>query len=55
MTTDMGRKRVVHRYWDTKPPVADYGEGIYLYDKEGNRYIDGASGSSVVPRASPHQ
>ena len=25
-------------------PLVDHAEGIYLYDKDGNRYIDGASG-----------
>jgi adenosylmethionine-8-amino-7-oxononanoate aminotransferase len=31
-----------------KPPVIAKGNGIYLYDKEGNRYLDGAGGSIVV-------
>ena len=48
MTSDDSRKTVVHRFWDTTSPVAARGEGIYLYDQDGNRYIDGASGSSVV-------
>lgn len=48
MTTDQSRKTVVHRAWHTMAPVAVRGEGIYLYDQDGNRYIDGASGSSVV-------
>ncbi|WP_289142063.1 aspartate aminotransferase family protein [uncultured Brevibacillus sp.] len=26
-------------------PVISHGKGIYLYDKEGNRYIDGSSGA----------
>jgi adenosylmethionine-8-amino-7-oxononanoate aminotransferase len=29
-------------------PVIDRGEGIYLYDTNGNKYIDGCSGSVVV-------
>jgi adenosylmethionine-8-amino-7-oxononanoate aminotransferase len=38
---------IVQRSW--KPmPVIDRGEGIYLWDQEGRRYIDGASGSSAV-------
>ena len=41
-------KAVVHRKWRRPYPVVDRGEGIYLYDIEGNRYIDGSSGSSVV-------
>jgi adenosylmethionine-8-amino-7-oxononanoate aminotransferase len=39
---------VVHRSWKRPRPVIDHGEGIYLYDKEGKRYIDGSSGTSVV-------
>lgn len=40
-------KAAVLRSWRTMP-VADRGEGIYLYDTDGNRFIDGASGSSVA-------
>jgi adenosylmethionine-8-amino-7-oxononanoate aminotransferase len=40
-------KTAVMRAWRTMP-VADRGEGIYLYDVDGKRYLDGASGSSVV-------
>jgi adenosylmethionine-8-amino-7-oxononanoate aminotransferase len=40
-------KAAVLRAW-RKMPIADRGEGIYLYDIEGKRYIDGAAGSSVV-------
>lgn len=39
---------VVHRGWNRPRPVIDRGEGIYLYDMDGNRYIDGSSGTSVV-------
>jgi adenosylmethionine-8-amino-7-oxononanoate aminotransferase len=39
---------VVHRSWKRPRPIIDYGEGIYLFDKDGKRYIDGASGTSVV-------
>jgi len=42
------QKVVVHRGWRTSFPIAVRGEGIYLYDQEGKRYIDGAAGSSVV-------
>lgn len=42
------RTTVVHRYWHTTAPVIDYGKGVYLWDREGHRYLDGASGSSVV-------
>jgi adenosylmethionine-8-amino-7-oxononanoate aminotransferase len=43
-----GQHPVVHRSWKRPRPIIDYGEGIYLYDKEGKRYIDGSSGTSVV-------
>jgi adenosylmethionine-8-amino-7-oxononanoate aminotransferase len=29
-------------------PTADRGEGIYIYDTEGKRYIDGSGGAAVV-------
>jgi len=32
----------------SKNPCMVRGEGIYLFDAEGKRYIDGASGSSLV-------
>ncbi len=46
--TATGQHPVVHRSWKRPRPVIDYGEGIYLYDKDGKRYIDGSSGTSVV-------
>jgi len=42
------RTAVVHRAWHTQAPICVRGEGIYLYDEAGKRYIDGAAGSSVV-------
>jgi len=47
-TTSDGQHPVVHRSWKRPRPIIDYGEGIYLYDKDGKRYIDGSSGTSVV-------
>ncbi len=38
----------VHRDWEWKYPLIAKTEGIYLYDTEGNKYIDGSGGSSVV-------
>ena len=29
-------------------PVLERGEGIYLYDTDGKRYIDGAAGASNI-------
>jgi adenosylmethionine-8-amino-7-oxononanoate aminotransferase len=43
----MDQKTAVHRTW-RKMPVAERGEGIYLYDVDGKRYLDGSAGSSVV-------
>lgn len=36
------------RHLTSKNPCMVRGEGIYLFDAEGRRYIDGASGSSLV-------
>jgi adenosylmethionine-8-amino-7-oxononanoate aminotransferase len=42
---------VVERSYLIKPlldeilPMIDYGKGIYLYDREGKKYLDGASGA----------
>jgi adenosylmethionine-8-amino-7-oxononanoate aminotransferase len=48
ISTIEGQHQVVHRSWNRPRPVIDHGEGIYLYDKSGKRYIDGSSGTSVV-------
>jgi len=40
-------EHVVHRSRGEKPLIAR-GEGIYLYDQEGKRYLDGAAGAAVV-------
>jgi adenosylmethionine-8-amino-7-oxononanoate aminotransferase len=42
------QRPVVHRSWKRPRPVVERGEGIYLYDREGKRYLDGCSGTSVV-------
>jgi adenosylmethionine-8-amino-7-oxononanoate aminotransferase len=43
--TDNVFYRILKReFW----PIIDRGEGIYLYDIDGNKYIDGCSGSVVV-------
>ena len=39
---------IVHRRWDRHYPMISHAEGIYLYDTEGRRYIDGSGASSVV-------
>lgn len=38
----------VQRRWDWHYPVMARAEGIYLWDTDGRRYIDGSGGSSVV-------
>jgi adenosylmethionine-8-amino-7-oxononanoate aminotransferase len=38
----------VHRDWDRSFPVITRTDGIYLFDSEGRRFIDGSGGSSVV-------
>ncbi len=48
MIDKQDQRLVVHRSWNFPVPVIVRGEGIYLYDDEGHRYIDGAAGSSVV-------
>ncbi len=40
--------RAVHRDWDRPFPVIQRADGIYYYDQDGRRYIDGSGGSSVV-------
>ena len=40
--------RVIHRDLSRNYPTLTRGEGIYLYDTEGNRYIDGSGGSAAV-------
>jgi adenosylmethionine-8-amino-7-oxononanoate aminotransferase len=40
--------RVMRRTVTDRNPCMVRGEGIYLFDSEGNRYIDGTSGSSLV-------
>jgi len=39
---------VFHRRLDYDYPVIEYGKGIYLYDKNGKKYIDAASGAAVT-------
>jgi adenosylmethionine-8-amino-7-oxononanoate aminotransferase len=36
---------VIHPWLDRVPPIAVRGEGLYLYDEEGRRYLDGCSGA----------
>ena len=47
MTDKNSQDNVVLRRWK-ELPLMERGEGIYLWDQDGNRYIDGSAGSSVV-------
>lgn len=40
--------RVIHRDLARSYPTLVRGEGIYLFDADGNRYIDGSGGSAAV-------
>ena len=39
---------IFHRDFRKTYPVIDRGEGIYLYDDKGNRFVDFGSGIGVV-------
>ncbi|MGI6071114.1 MAG: aspartate aminotransferase family protein [Blautia sp.] len=41
-------KNVLYAQMDKEYPVVDYGEGMYIYDTEGKRYMDCAAGIGVV-------
>lgn len=41
-------EQAVQRRWDWHYPIMARAEGIYLWDTDGKRYIDGSGGSSVV-------
>ncbi|MCU0955939.1 MAG: aspartate aminotransferase family protein [Hydrogenophaga sp.] len=43
----MQDSRVFHRQLQTSPPVAVAGQGIYVTDAEGRRYIDASGGAAV--------
>jgi len=38
----------IHPSLRRKMPVIDYGKGVYLYDKDGNRYLDGCGGAMTA-------
>jgi adenosylmethionine-8-amino-7-oxononanoate aminotransferase len=43
----MGASHVFHRSSSVRPPVAVGGEGIYLIDASGRRYVDACGGAAV--------
>ena len=38
----------LHRKVTAPPPVALRGEGVYLVDTDGNRYLDASGGAAVA-------
>jgi adenosylmethionine-8-amino-7-oxononanoate aminotransferase len=43
----MGAEHVFHRFTQARPPVAVRGEGIFLIDENGRRYVDACGGAAV--------
>lgn len=43
----MQDSRVIHRQLQKRPPVAVAGQGVYITDAEGRRYIDASGGAAV--------
>ena len=43
----MGPGHVLHRSMRARPPVAARGEGIFLIDADGRRYLDACGGAAV--------
>ena len=43
----MGAEHVFHRSTQARPPLAIRGEGIYLIDEQGRRYVDACGGAAV--------
>ena len=43
----MGAEHVFHRFTRARPPVAASGNGIYLFDEAGRRYLDASGGAAV--------
>ncbi len=45
---NLNKSNIFHRRLDYKYPVIERGKGIYLFDEEGNKYIDGVGGALVA-------
>ena len=43
---EQAEKAVLHTY-NRYPVVLDHGEGVYLYDTDGKKYLDFAAGIAV--------
>jgi adenosylmethionine-8-amino-7-oxononanoate aminotransferase len=48
MTISTDNSHVFFNNWHSTYPVAERAEGIYIYDQEGKRYLDGIGGMFVV-------
>lgn len=46
--TNNDNSKLIFRDMEKKYPYIESGDGIYLYDENGKRYIDGTSGSAAV-------
>lgn len=44
----MGQESVLYAVVEKKYPEVDYGEGMYIYDTDGKKYMDCAAGIAVV-------
>ncbi|MEB1809454.1 MAG: aspartate aminotransferase family protein [Bacillaceae bacterium] len=41
----MGRRYLIQPFLTKNYPIIHYGKGVFLYDKNGNEYLDGSSGA----------
>lgn len=48
MEREKNRTHILNKDLRRKYPYAERGEGIYIYDEEGKRYLDGAGGTILV-------
>ena len=48
MAIEQGEERIFHRVMKSKWQKISHGEGVYLYDTEGRRYMDACAGVHVV-------
>jgi len=47
VTRRVQRTHVFHRNLRAAPPMVDHGEGVYIYDTDGRRYLDASGGAAV--------
>ncbi len=46
---------VFHRHCHTKLPTIARGKGVYLFDNQGNQYLDACGGAAVSNLGHSHQ